>query len=267
MRRRAEAAALGLVALACAGAAQAEPLRDLCTDRPGLGTPACIMDKGHFDVELGLADWTLDRQPGQREDDVALGDILVRYGLTDRLEAQIGWTAYTHIRTRAGAAVTRTAGTGDVTVALRQSLAHPDGSRLSVAIMPYATLPVGSRGIGAGDWAAGLIVPVDYALPHDFQLGLTAEIDAAADQDGRGRHLAYSAVLGLDIPLAHGLAATVELSAARDEDPTGHSTQLLAGVAADWAPGTNLQFDAGAVLGLNRDAPDEEVYLGVSRRF
>jgi hypothetical protein len=29
----------------------------------------------------------------------------------------------------------------------------------------------------------------------------------------------------------------------------------------------NLQFDIGGVAGLNRDAPDLELYVGMSRRF
>ncbi|HMG45935.1 MAG TPA: transporter [Allosphingosinicella sp.] len=250
-----------------AGGARAEAPRDFCPDRPGLGTPACTIDQGHVAVELGLVDWTLDRQPGAREDDVAAGDLLVRYGLTDSLEMQIGWTAYTHVRARSGTVVDRAGGTGDLFVALRRNLRNPDGSGFAVAVMPYATLPVGSEGIGAGDWGAGVLVPMSYELPHGFALGLTAEADAAVDEDGHGRHLAYSAILGLDLPISDAVGATVELSAGRDEDPSGHATQLLAGLSAGWTPNRDLQLDVGANLGLNRDAPDVELYFGVARRF
>ena len=250
-----------------AGRAGAEAPRDFCPDRPGLGTPACTLDSGHVAVELGLVDWTLDRQPGAREDDVAAGDLLVRYGLTDSLEMQIGGTAYTHVRARSGPVVDRAGGTGDLFVALRRNLLHPDGSGFAVAVMPYATLPVGSEGIGAGDWGAGVLVPMSYELPHGFALGLTAEADAAVDEDGDGRHLAYSAILGLDLPISDAVGATVELSAGRDEDPSGHATQLLAGLSAGWTPNGDLQLDVGANLGLNRDSPDVELYFGVARRF
>jgi hypothetical protein len=253
--------------LLAAGTARAEPLRDFCPDRPGLGTPACTIDPGHVAVELGLGDWTLTRQSGDREDDFATGDLLVRYGLTSSLEMQIGWTAYTHVRTRAGNVVARNGGTGDVFVALRQNLHDPDGSGFSIALMPYATLPTGSDGIGAGDWGAGLLVPMSYELPHGFALDLTAEADAAVDADGNGRHFAYSAVFGLDVPLADKLGATAEISVGRDEDPGGHSTQLLAGLSAGWTPSDNLQLDIGANAGLSRNSPDVELYFGVARRF
>ena len=108
---------------------------------------------------------------------------------------------------------------------------------------------------------------MSYELPHGFALDLTAEADAAVDADGNGRHFAYSAVVGLDMKLADRIGATAELSIARDEDPSGHATTALAGLSAAWTPNDNLQLDLGANVGLNRDAPDVEVYFGVARRF
>src|SRR3954447_4142871 len=128
MPRIVSAIAAALPLLLFAGAANAEGLRDLCPDRPGLGTPACTMDPGHGQLELGLGDWALTRQGGDREDDLATGDLLVRYGLGSNLEMQVGWTAYTHIRTRSGNAVTHQAGAGDMRIALRRNLHNPDGS-------------------------------------------------------------------------------------------------------------------------------------------
>jgi Putative MetA-pathway of phenol degradation len=245
--------------LLVAGAANAEAPRDFCPDRPGLGTPPCTIDRGRFAVELGLVDWTHD----DGEDDIAAGDLLVRYGLTDRLEMQVGWTAYIHVRTPSGSV----SGTGDVFVALRRNLHNPDGSGFSIAVMPYATLPTASNGVGAGDWGAGVLVPVSYELPGEVKLELTAEADAAVDEDGDGRHFAYGAILGLDVPVSDAVEATFELSAKRDRDPAGATTELLAGLSADWAPAENLQLDVGANAGLNHASPDIELYVGVARRF
>ena len=179
---------------------------------------------GHVQFELGLGDWTLTRQGGDREDDLATGDLLVRYGLTSSLEMQLGWTAYTHVRARSGNAVARMAAPATSPIALRQNLHNPDGSGFSIAIMPYATLPTGSDGIGAGDWGAGLLVPVTYAFPRP-RLELTAEADAAVDADGRGRHLAYSAVFGMS-DAGRQAGATAELSVAR-RGPCGHAPRRL----------------------------------------
>jgi hypothetical protein len=251
----------------CAASAQAQERREFCPDRPGLGTPACTMDRGHAALELGLLDWTHDGDGADETDEIAGGDVLLRYGVTESLEVQFGWTAYTHVRTRSGIVADSTNGVGDLLVAARQNLLHPDGSGFSIALMPYATLPTGSDGIGAGDWGGGLIVPMSYALAGGFSLGFTAEADAAVDEDGDGRHLAYSGIIGLDIPITGALGATVELSAGRDEDPSGHSTEVLAGLSAGWMPSDDLQLDVGANVGLNGNAADLELYVGIARRF
>lgn len=256
--------ALGLAA----APALSQELRDFCPDRPGLGTPACTIDPGHFDIELGIADWTLDKTADSRIDSIEVGQLLVRVGLTDSLEAQLGWTAFGHVRTRdrLTGAVDRISGTGDVTLALRQNLKNPDGSGFSLAAMPFATLPTGGSAIGAGEWSTGLLVPMSYDLAEGVQLGLTSRLEAAADEDRDGRHLAYGAVAGLSVELSDSIGAAFEIAATRDEDPSGHSTEWLAGVSAGWMAKDDLQLDAGANFGLHR-AADVQLYLGVSKRF
>jgi hypothetical protein len=249
-----------------ADAGKPQELRDFCADRPGLGTPACTIDPGHVMVEVGLGDWTLDRQPDSRTDTIVAGDLLVRYGLDATTEVQLGWTSYGHVRVRdrATGEVTNTNGTGDVLLSVRKSLSGPDGK---IAIQPFVTIPVGHSAIGAGDWGAGVLLPFGFDLGKGIQIAFTPEIDAAVDQDGSGRHLAFGNVVGLSEPLTKELNLTEEISATRDDDPSGHSTTTLASVSVAYQPTKNSQFDVGTVTGLNRNSPDVEVYFGVSRRF
>lgn len=242
--------------------------RDLCPDRPGLGTPACTIDAGRVVVELGLGDWTHDKSGPMRTDTIIGGEALVRIGLNDGLEAQIGWTAYGYVRTRdlSTGTIDKSAGTGDVTLALRQNLRSPDGSGFSVAAMPFVSLPVGGKAIGAGDWGAGLLVPISFDL-GGISLALTPEIDAAADSDGKGRHLSYGSVVGLGFSLTDAISASTEISIHRDDDPTGHITEALAGLSAGWQPDDDLQFDIGLNIGLNAASADTELYFGIARRF
>lgn len=262
------AIALFLSSMSTPAWADAPPLRDLCPDRPGLGTPACTLDSGHVLVELGLADWTRDTAGPMRTDTLVAGDALVRVGLTNHLEAQIGWTAYGHVRTHDRIAGTAhdTAGAGDVTLALRRNFRNPDGSGFSIAAMPYVTLPSGGKAIGAGDWGAGLLIPMSFDL-GGISLALAPEIDAAVDGDGAGRHLGYGSVAGLEFSLTDALSASTEISIHRDDDPAGHTTEALAGLSAGWQPDKDLQFDIGLNIGLNATSPDTELYFGIARRF
>lgn len=259
---------LAVALLLLPGAALAEE-RDYCPTRPGLGTPPCTMAPGRVSVEMGLADWTRDDSPDTRDDTILIGDTLVRIGLTDRIEAQAGWTAFGHDRTRdkASGSVDAANRTGDALLGLKANLRHPDGSGVSVAVESFVTVPVGRRPIGAGDWGAGVLVPVSFDLGHKLSLQLSPEVDAAVDQDGRGRHFAASGTVGLGVELSDKITGTIEVQETRDDDPSGHMTTALASGSLAWAPRKDWQFDVGAVAGLNRDAPNVELYIGVSRRL
>jgi len=243
--------------------------RDYCPERPGLNTPPCIIDKGHASLEVSFADWTLDDQPDSRTDAVLIGDAKVRIGLTDTIEAQIGWTPYGHVRTRdkASGMVSSVGRVGDVTLGAKINLANPDGDKTSVAILPYVSLPVGRTPVGAGDWGAGVLLPLSFSLSDIVSLAATPEVDAAVDEDGSGRHLAYSGTAGIAFKLSDAVTLTGEGQALRDDDPTGHTTQTLAALSLGWMARKNLQLDLFGAAGLDRDAPDVEIYAGISRRF
>lgn len=258
-----------MLSLLLASHVHAEDARDLCPDRPGLGTPACTVSPGGVVGELGIGDWTRDSDAASRTDTLLAGEALLRIGLTDTLEGQVGWTAFGFVRSRdrQTGAVQKDEDVGDVTLALRQNLHNPDGSGFSVAVMPYASLPLGGAPIGAGDWGAGLILPVSYELTDGLSIALTPEVDAAVDADGHGRHLGYGSVAGIGLALNDALSASTEISLYRDEDPAGHSTETLLGLSAAWQPDETTQIDLGVNLGLNRNSPDSQIYCGIAHRF
>ncbi|MBD8620281.1 transporter [Sphingomonas sp. CFBP 13728] len=258
-------ALVSIAALYATGASAQE--REYCPERPGIDTPACTMAPGKISVETAIADWTRDDKPGSREDNILFGDTLVRVGLSDTIEARVGWTPFGHDRMRDDTGVDTVNGIGDVSLGLKANLHDPDGSGFSVAVLPFVTLPVGRSSIGAGDWGTGFLVPVTYELSDTLSLDLTPEIDAAVDQDGNGRHLAYSAAAGLAYKLNKDFTLTGEMQALRDDDPEGHATQTVAALSLAWAASEDLQFDVLGAAGLNDHTPDARVYAGISRRF
>ncbi|GAA0677202.1 hypothetical protein FHT00_002523 [Sphingomonas insulae] len=243
--------------------------RDLCPERPGLDTPACIVDRGHVLVETGMVDWTLDKQPDSRTDTILIGDTLVRVGVTDTVEARVGWTPYGHerVRDRQTGTIERVGQSGDVSLGLKASLLHPDGSGLAVAALPFVTVPVGGSRIGDGAVGAGFLLPITYALSEAVQLDATPEIDAQPNEDRDGRHLHYSAAGGATFKLGKAVSLAAEGQVIRDVDPDGRTTQALAALSVAWQPQDDWQFDVFGVAGLNHDAPDVELSAGISRRF
>ena len=240
--------------------------RDFCADRPGQATPPCTVEPGRVMVEAGLVDWTRSHDASARTDSFTLGDFLVRTGVTQSAEIQIGWAAlgFARTRDRATGAQTHDRGTGDVTVALQKTLGAPDAP---IAIRGFVTLPTGGGPLGAGDWGAGAMVPMAFNLSDSVELDLTPEVDAAVNARGDGRHLAYGSVFGLGFKLSDAWNLAVDAALFRDRDPSGVTTSATMGASLAWMANRNLQLDIGTVAGLNRDTPDIETYFGVVRRF
>jgi hypothetical protein len=251
-----------------ATAAAAEDRR-FCPERPGLLTPACTIAPGKVAVETGLGDWTLEQDADSRTDTILLGDTTVRIGVSDAVEAQVGWTPFGHVRER-----DKTSGdidsrdrVGDVTLGFKANLQHPNGKGLSIALNPFVTLPVGRMPVGGGTWGAGLLAPVTYDLSKKVNLQFTSEIDAAVDEDGHGRHFAASETAGFSVALSKVVKATIETQVLRDDDPDGATTQALGALSFAWMVSKKMQLDIGGAAGLNRDAPDGELYFGIARLF
>ena len=269
--RLALAAVLITVGLLAAGAAGAEPLRDFCAERPGAATPPCILDAGHLMLEMDVLDLTHDREGAVSQQTVAAFSPHLRLGLTETLEAGLQLAPYVRqrLRDRSVGPASSTSGFGDATAALKLSLRNPDGGGVSVAVLPFLSIPLAQRGLGAGGFQGGVILPVSIALPHGFSLGLAPEADLLRDSGGGGTHGAYTGVVALGHALGAGLTGSLELVATLDDAPEGRTRQASAGASLAWIPAgrPDLQLDLGTDLGLSRSAPDARAYVGVSRRF
>lgn len=257
-------------ALIASGAqAQAQGGRDYCPERPGLDTPACVVDRGRVSVETSLLDWTREKDRESSTDTLLVADTLVRIGVSETVEARLGWTPFGHVRERdrASGEVERASRVGDVTLGLKANLAHPDGEGAAVALLPYVSLPIGRSPVGASDWGAGLLAPMSFDLGHNLRLDATPEVDAAVDEDGRGRHLAYGGAAGVEWSVSDAVTLVGEAQLIRDRDPADRHDEALGSVALAWMLRPGLQLDAQAIAGLNRDSPDLQLVGGMAVLF
>lgn len=262
------ATAAGVATPSSATAQAAMPERSYCSDRPGLGTPPCTIAPGRISLETGMADWQRDRAGTAQVDAVLLGETAVRIGIGDAVELFAVGRPYGFVASRDATGRRPTVqGTGDVVAGVKVNLASPDGSGFSVAAMPFVTVPVGGRALGAGQWLAGLVVPMSFALDDLVSLQLTQQIGAAPDRDGAGRHSAYGLVAGIATALGRAASITHELAIGHDRDPDGRTTSTLYAASLAWMLRPDLQVDAGLVLGLDAASPDARFYVGIARLF
>lgn len=256
-----------LAALALAGAARAQA-RDFCADRPGKGSPPCVLDEGRFQAEVSGADAAFTRGGGVSIDDVSYGALELRLGLTSTLEGQMSWTPRERVRTEDHGAVSTVSGSGDLGMALRWSLRNPAGDGFSVAVQPFAIAPTGADGIGGGAWRGGVIVPVSVPLNADWSLSLSPEVDVRPNASGSGRHAGYALAGGVGRavgPVNLGAELWIDV----DDDPAERVTQASFDLTAAWIPKAlkDVQLDASAYVGLNRRTPDLELVIGLAHRF
>jgi len=252
--------------LAFASPALAEETREFCADRPGLGTPACTLAPGTAMLEIGAAAWDHSRNAATVEDEVTLGDALLRLGVTETTEVQFGLTGHVvqRSRDRATGLLDRASGLGDGTIAIRQGLAGPNGK---VALQAYVTVPLAKPPIGSGEWSGGLLLPFGFDLPSGFTFDVTPEIDLAANEVGGGHHLAWGGVAGLTHDLVDTVSLTGEIGVLHDDDPSEPSTDARLALSLAWQPAERFQIDFEADAGLSDGAPDRVLAIGLAWQF
>jgi hypothetical protein len=263
MRGRAIIAAL---LLSMAGPALADDA-PICADRPGKATSMCTVPAGRWQVETGLAEWSLDRGGGERDTSIVLGETLIKYGLTDRSDIGLDVAPWQRTTSRGSGFRDRAQGFGDLKVVYKRALTAEDAP-LQLSVSPFVKIPTAKRRLGNGKWEGGLLLPIGYAIPNSpLSIGLTPELDWVADGDGRGHHAAMAQVASLGWQVSPRLNLSGEIWGQWDWDPAETTRQASADGSITWLADKNVQFDAGANFGLNRRTPDVELYAGVSKRF
>ena len=257
---------MAAVALAVGGAAAAAA-DPICADRPGKATGTCTVASGHWQIETGLADWSLQKSGGGRDTALVIGETTVKFGLTDRTNLEVDLTPWQRSASRVAGVHETASGFGDISVLYKQRLTRSDAP-LQVAAMPMVKVPTATHSLGNGKWEGGLLIPIGYSIPNSsLALAATPEVDWVADGDGHGHHAAMAQVASLGWQASGRLNLSAEIWGQWDWDPAGTTRQASADGAAAYLLGNDVQLDAGANFGLNRVTPDVELYAGVSRRF
>lgn len=249
----------GQIALALAASTAA--VAPICTDRPTKANAVCTVPSGHFQIESSGVAWSRTKTGGVETNSLTIGSSIVKYGLGDQADLQLGITPYSRTRSN-GSSI---AGFGDVIARYKHRLTG-DGAPVQIAIIPFVRLPTAKRGIGNRKVEGGLAIPISFALAGPVIATLGPELDVLADSDGSGRHPAIVNLINLSAPVAPRLTLVGELWSNLSFDPAGTIEQASADAALAFSVSSNAQLDLGANLGLTRQTPDVEVYLGISLR-
>lgn len=250
-----------MLLFAVASAANKPPI---CTDRPTKANAVCTVPKGSLQLETSALGWTLTKVGGTKSKTFSVGSSLLKYGLTDRSDVQLGFTPYVRIANNGH--TDNHSGVGDLTVRYKHRLSA-EASPVQVDFLPFVKIPTAKRGIGNRKLEGGLAVPISFGVGGGVTATLGPELDLLADGDGHGRHPALVNLVNLSAPIAPRLTLIGELWSSLNFDPAGTIEQASADAAVAYAISGSMQLDAGINAGLTSDTPEVELYAGVSLRF
>jgi len=183
-------------------------MREMDPDGPGGTESPYTVDAGHFQFEMTLVDYTLDRESSggvrQRFDAWAFAPITLKVGLLNELDAELVLEPYQIVYERKGGSRVTRRGFGDTTVRIKYNVWGNDGGSTALAVMPYVKFPTSENGLGSRGVEGGLILPMTLDLPGDFSLALTTQFDFVRNEAGRGYRPEFCNSIGL----AHDLLAT-----------------------------------------------------------
>jgi hypothetical protein len=244
-------------------------MRDFTPDRPNVTDGPYTVDPGHFLLEVGLFEYARDRYNNERArlDGFAFGDTNIRLGVTNDAEVDVLFTAfsYTQIKDKDTGAKLKQYGFSDLTLRSKINLFGDDAGPFAIGLIPFVTFPTGQDGVGNRGFAGGVGVPVQFALPGDFQLGIETIVQTNHEAGG-GSHFDYLNSISLGHAINKKLSTYVEL--ATDVNTAAHIGWIgTVDTALIYQPINNWQLDAGVNIGVTKAANDLFTFIGAAWRY
>src|SRR6185437_8615036 len=202
-------------------------LRSLCTDRPTKSTAPCTVDAGHWQVEADVYNFTTQTTDGVTTVTQLFTNPTLKLGITNTLDFEVNIAPYEQVQIHDSVAGTRVTagGAGDLFLKAKWNLIGDDGGNFAAAILPYVKVPTAGRVIGNGEVEGGVIAPLQWNLPANFQLAVVPELDALANAVGSGHHPNTSLDLALSYPVTKEITLAGEVWGDMNFDPTGTVSQ------------------------------------------
>jgi hypothetical protein len=242
-------------------------LRPFAADRPNRTFSATTIDVGRVQIESDLANVVFDRS--ERTRTFSLGSPVLRYGITDNAEIQVGLNAFTRLKRGVTDEATGETirGRGTSFIASKINLFGNDGGGSAMALVGTLRLPTASRGLGAEHVEASLDLPFTTPLgsPH-WRLTLQPHLSLLRNDLGTAHRGHYGMAAQLEYALSATVTLGVEVATYLWRDPGFLSSSSL-DLSLGWMLFENTQLDVAVHIGLDARTPSANPYLGISHRF
>lgn len=239
-------------------------MREMETDRPDVTESPYTVDAGHFQYETDFVRSVKEKSEAQKTNTLLINQANIKIGLTGSTAIQIGFQTYGRQKeTDIASGSTEIAhGFGDVTFRIKQNLIGNDEGNFALALLPYIKFPT-SKYDENSSFEGGLIVPMSYKLPGEWNLGFQVEVDRLKDQDQPAMHTEFLQTLTLSHQLVKNIDGIAETYYTYDFKAHQFSNFINAAIQMEIAK--DLKFDAGINYGLQHDA-EKQFFIGASYR-
>ena len=249
-------------------------LRDFSPDRPSKVSSPFTVDAGHLQIESDFANYTHTNVGGMTTSTFEALDPTLKLGVLNNADIEMTLNGYQSVRQSMngdGAPAKRFTGFGDVIFKAKVNLLGNDGGDYSFALIPYVKVPSSSPAslaIGNGVVEGGGLAVLQIKLPEDFTLLLQTEGDALKGGNDTLRHANFVNIVNVahSVPGIKDLTASAELYTSVSTDRFTPD-QYTADFALAYLLTPTTQVDLGTNVGLNKAAPDLQVYAGIAHRF
>lgn len=239
-------------------------MRDMETDRPDVTESPYTVDAGHFQLETDLVRTTREISELKETHTLLINQMNLKIGLTNSTAVQIGFQTYGRQSEREFDSDSKTIsdGHGDLTFRIKQNIIGNDDGNFALALLPYVKFPTSryenSRIEG------GLIVPMQYKLPGEWNLGFQVEVDRLKDQDQQSMHTEFLQTLTISHSIIKGLDGIAETYYTYDFKEHQFSNYLNAALQLNVAK--DFKLDAGLNIGIQHTAA-KHYFIGASYRL
>jgi hypothetical protein len=246
------------------GEAQLAPAgREMNTDRPDATESPFTLEPGRVQLEMDFANYGREEGGGEKTTGWEAAPLNLRFGITPDFEAGffvVPFRRQTH--QPAGGARTSRSGAGDVTLRGKWNFfGNGDGTTGWGAIADLK-LPTAARGLGNGKVEGALTLPVAFSFTRDWSGAAMTSLETVYGDRGTYR-AAWTNTLTAGRNLTANVGVFVELASTTGDG--AHVATFNFGFTRTVGP--DLQFDAGANLGLSEAATDLVLFAGMARRF
>lgn len=229
-------------------------------DRPGAGIRTGITPVGQLAWEQGLPTVSYQEQniEGVKDKTLTLnGDMLLRTGLANGLELQLGWQGPVWQQHKRAGFKTETDGLGDVSIGLKKAIDLKD-DRLSMAVLAEAIIATGNDEFTAHDDIYSLTSAVAYEFSDLIGTSITMRYEA------QNSNWAVTAIPTIDYKIAGKLSGYSEFIYRKAES---QDYQYGLGTGLVYAINDRAQLDASVGVDLDGDVRSYNGGLGVSVLF